>query len=67
MKLNNNTGLYDIAGLFFENKPVSFEIIDSSRGKYDFREVVIVTFDDGRKAVIKLADNDFTFPEKIFM
>lgn len=67
MKLNNNTELYDIAGLFFDNKPASFEIIDSSRGNSDFREAVIITFDNGRKAVIKLADNDFTFPEKIFM
>lgn len=67
MKLNNNTELYDIAGLFFDNKPASFESIDSSRNENDFREVVIVTFDNGRKAVIKLADNDFTFSEKIFM
>lgn len=67
MKLNNNTKLYDIAGLFFDNKPASFESIDSSRNENDFREVVIVTFDNGEKAVIKLADNDFTFSEKIFM
>lgn len=67
MKLNNNTELYDIAGLFFDNKPASFESIDSSRNENDFREVVIVTFDNGEKAVIKLADNDFTFSEKIFM
>ena len=67
MKPNNNTELYNIASLFFDNKPISFKIIDSSRNNADFREAVIVTFEKGKKAVIKLADNDFTFSEKIFM
>ena len=31
----------------------------------DFREAVIAAWDSGEKYVLKLSDNDFTFPEKI--
>lgn len=64
---NDNRELFDIFGLFFDVKPTSFDIITTSRGDADFRETVIAGFESGEKSVIKLADNDFTFPEKIEM
>ncbi|MDE6709496.1 MAG: hypothetical protein K2J76_03290 [Oscillospiraceae bacterium] len=57
--------LLDIFRLFYNDVPISFEIIDTSRGDADFRETVIAEFETGEKSVLKLADNDFTFPEKI--
>ena len=59
--------LFDIFGLFYDVKPISFDIITTSRSDTDFRETVIAEFETGEKSVIKLADNDFTFPEKIEM
>ena len=63
--MNDNTELYNIFSLFWDDIPTSFEVIDSSRNENDFREAVIAEFKTGEKAVLKLADNDFTFPEKI--
>lgn len=57
--------LFDIFGLFYDVEPISFDIITTSRSDIDYREAVIAEFESGEKAVIKLADNDFTFPEKI--
>lgn len=57
--------LQEIFELFFDEMPQSFEIINSSRGESDFREAVIAQWSDGRKYVLKLADNDFTFAERI--
>ena len=65
--MSDNKELYDIFELFTDKKPISFETIDSSRGESDFREVVIAELETGEKMVIKLADNDFTFPDKIKM
>lgn len=59
--------LRDVFELFCDNAPLSFETINTSRSDEDFREVVIAELSSGEKAVIKLADNDFTFPEKISM
>lgn len=61
----DNQELSDIFRLFYNDVPSSFEIIDTSRGDTDFRETVIAGFETGEKSVLKLADNDFTFPEKI--
>ena len=60
-----NQELFDVFQLFFDDKPTTFEIIDTSRNESDFREVVIAEFETGEKAVVKLADNDFTFSDKI--
>ncbi len=60
-----NRELSDIFQLFCDDRPVSFETINTSRSDIDFREVVIAEFSSGKKVVIKLADNHFTFPEKI--
>ena len=57
--------LFDIFAQFFDAVPVSFEKFDTSRGNDDFRVTVIVGTGAGSKYVLKLADNDFTFPEKI--
>lgn len=65
--MSDNKELFDVFQLFFDDKPITFEIIDTSRNETDFREVVIAEFETGEKAVIKLADNDFTFPDKIKM
>lgn len=65
--MSDNKELVFIAELFFNEKPIAFETIDSSRGERDFREVAIVEFEGGEKAVLKITDNDFTFPDKIKM
>lgn len=51
--------------LFFDSVPVSVQEIDTSRGDSDFRVTFIVQTRSGDKHVLKLADNDFSFPEKI--
>ena len=56
-----------IWSLFFEGTPASVEVIDTSIGKSDFRNVVIAASGEGEKHVLKIASNDFTFPEKIAM
>lgn len=57
--------LHSIFGLFIDEPPVDWETINTSHGESDFREVIIARFADDSKLVIKAADNDFTFAEKI--
>lgn len=64
---NLDRELSDIFRLFFDGEPASFEAVNTSRGGEDFREAVTVICGSGGKYMIKLADNDFTFPEKIDM
>ena len=54
-----------VFSLFFDEEPVSVQAIDTSRGDSDFRLTFIIDTAAGGKFVLKLADNDFTFPEKI--
>ena len=54
-----------VFSLFFDDTPISAQRIETSRGNTDFRATFIVDTTSGSKLVIKLADNDFTFPEKI--
>ena len=61
----DNQKLNDILDLFFDEPPAVFEIKSTSRGDNDFREAIIVKCESGDKYVIKIAGNDFTFPEKI--
>lgn len=56
-----------IFDLFFDGMPTSVRLINTSRGDKDFRETAIMETASGERFVIKLADNDFTFPEKIGM
>lgn len=63
----NETDQYHIFRLFCDAEPLSFQTINTSRGDSDFREVIIADSASGGKSVIKLADNDFTFPDKIEM
>jgi len=60
-----NKELINIFQLFFDELPHHYEIKNTSRGDSDFREAVIAEWSSGEKYVIKLSDNDFTFPEKI--
>ena len=53
--------------LFYDSEPISFETINTSHGDSDFREVVIANTAFDEKYIRKLADNDFTFPDKINM
>lgn len=53
--------------MFFDDLAISFQIIDSSRGNNDFRKTIIVKNRSDKRYVIKLADNGFTFPEKLKM
>ncbi len=62
---SDNQELNNIFHLFFYELPTEFEIKNTSRGDNDFREVVIVKFKSGDKYVLKIAGNDFTFPQKI--
>ena len=54
-----------IFSLFSSAAPESAEVIETSRGDSDFRAAVIVKTAEGSGYVLKLADNDFTFPDKI--
>jgi len=63
--LLDNTQLNHIFQLFFEDLPVRYEIKNTSHGEDDFREAIIAELKSGEKYVIKLSDNDFTFPDKI--
>ena len=51
--------------MFFDENPIHYEIKNTSHGESDFREVVLAEWKSGKKFVIKLADNDFTFSQKI--
>ncbi len=55
----------DVIRLFFDVEPLAVKTINTSFGENDFREVIIIEAKGNGKYVIKLADNDFTFPEKI--
>ena len=52
---------------FFDGVPACCRVINTSREDTDFRLAAIVTSATGEKRVIKLAANDFTFPDKILM
>ena len=51
--------------LFSDDTPIAAQRIDTSRGDADFRATFLVETASGGKFVLKLADNDFTFPGKI--
>ena len=52
---------------FSDEVPESFRVISTGRSETDFRDTVIVTAVSGNRLVLKLSDNDFTFPDKIGM
>lgn len=54
-----------IFSLFSDEMPIAVRTIDTSRNDGDFRMAAIVETNAGSKYVLKLAENDFTFPEKI--
>lgn len=56
-----------IIHLFLDEKVIICEVKNTSHGELDFREAWIVELETGKKYVIKLADNDFTFADKIKM
>ena len=60
-----NNELNAIFLLFFDELPCRYEIRCTSRGDTDFRETIIAHRSSGERYVLKLSDNDFTFPEKI--
>jgi hypothetical protein len=60
-----NDDIMNLIPMFFDGKPIAAHLIDTSRGNTDFRATFIVEMASGSKVVLKLADNDFTFPEKI--
>lgn len=64
MELKNKE-LADVFLLFFDELPNRYEIKNTSHGEEDFREAVIAEWQSGEKYVLKLSDNDFTFPKKI--
>ncbi len=60
-----NKEIENAFSLFFEEQPIAARLIDTSRGEADFRATFIIDTASGGKYVLKLADNDFTFPERI--
>lgn len=60
-----NDEIKKVFSLFFDDTPVKARLIDTSRGDADFRATFIIETASGNRYVLKLADNDFTFPEKI--
>ena len=69
--MNENCGaavdeeLKTIFRRFFDGLPVRADVIDTSWGDEDYRKTVIVETAEGEKRVLKMAANDFTFPERI--
>ena len=61
----NEQALFELFRLLYNIEPIACEPINTSHGDADFREVIITTLESGERFVLKLADNDFTFPEKI--
>lgn len=59
--------LIRIFAQFFDAVPIRMHTIDTSRGDDDFRTTVIIETGDGSKYVLKLAENDFTVPERIII
>ncbi len=57
----------DVFKRFSDGGISSFYLVDTGRGEKDLRKTFIITQPTGKRMVIKLADNDFTFPEKIKM
>ncbi len=64
----------EIIGLFAEAQPLEYEIKNTSHGEDDFREAVIVRWEEGvlpselgDRMVIKLASNGFTDPAHLEM
>lgn len=56
-----------IFGMFFDGTPVSCRTVSTGGDADDFRETLITETASGGRYVIKLAENDFTCPEKIAM
>lgn len=61
----NNQELTDIVYRFFNELPSKVEVIDTSHGEKDFRETVIAEWTSGERYVLKIADNGFTFADRI--
>ena len=60
-----NDDIIKIFALFSDEVPKEVRLLDTSHGDEDFRTAVIVETESGSKYVLKLADNDFTLPERI--
>ena len=62
-----NQDFIQIFKLFFDDEPIEIESKNTSHGESDFREVILYKCNSGKKYAIKLADNSFTFADKIEM
>ena len=67
MDIEQKENVGRIFSRFFDDTVSSYRIVNTSRDEADFREAVMVQTDAGGQYVLKLADNDFTFPDKISM
>lgn len=63
----NETTEQQIISLFSKEPVTDIKVINTSHGDEDFREALIVTFEGGRKSVIKAADNEFTDESSVRM
>lgn len=64
-QINVDEEIKKIFSLFFDSAPANVRAIDTSRGDDDFRMTFIIETDSHQKYVLKLADNDFTSPDRI--
>ncbi len=64
---NTDSEILNVFSKFFDEKPAAVKITDTGRGDEDFRNTAIVDTEAGNRYVLKIAANDFTFPEKIRM
>lgn len=57
--------IIQVFSLFLDEVPAAVQTLDTSHGEEDYRGTFIIETESGNKYVLKLADNDFTLPERI--
>ena len=62
IEMNEN----DVVGLFSKNKPIDIDIKNTSHGDDDFRETLLVKFEN-EKMVVKLSSNGFTDEKRLVL
>nr|MCR5203985.1 hypothetical protein [Lachnospiraceae bacterium] len=56
-----------ILKIFFDQSAKNITILDTRDDDDDFREAIRIDLENGERYVLKLAANDFTFPDRIRM
>ena len=64
---SEKTEIKTIWGLFSNQIPKEIENLETRDCQDDFREAISIRLENGERYVLKLAANEFTIPERIFM